>query len=304
MANIRIDDLDPVPTLIPSAVIVLEQSGISYKSSIADLLLNANTPATFSDLSVTNSFNVSGNINVEQLNMRGTTLTLNSDFTVGSPFSDVSIQVNRGSAGTVTLFWDETEDRWSVGPLDFHTAGSFIGDLTGDVTGNVSGTLTGNVIGNVTGDVTGTVSSLSNLDTGDLPEGSNLYYTDARADARIAALVDGAFIEAQQPKASPIPSTTTSSARTFGLSDESTMVVLNSSAQRTWTVPTNASVGFPLGTYIGLIQQGAGAIQISGASGVNILNVDGFFRTAGIGAVAGLYKLGTDTWVLSGALQP
>jgi hypothetical protein len=44
---------------------------------------------------------------------------------------------------------------------------------------------TGNLIitGNLTGNVTGTVSSLSNHDTGDLSEGSNLYYTDARVQA-------------------------------------------------------------------------------------------------------------------------
>lgn len=57
-------------------------------------------------------------------------------------------------------------------------------DLTGDVTGNVTGDLTGNVTGNVTG----TVSSLSNHDTDDVTEGaSNLYYTTARWDTKMAA---------------------------------------------------------------------------------------------------------------------
>lgn len=46
--------------------------------------------------------------------------------------------------------------------------------------GTITASLTGNVSGNLTGDVTGTVSSLSNHDTGDLAEGTNLYYTDAR----------------------------------------------------------------------------------------------------------------------------
>ena len=44
------------------------------------------------------------------------------------------------------------------------------------------------LVANVEGNVTGTVSSLSNHDTDDLSEGSsNLYYTNARADARIDA---------------------------------------------------------------------------------------------------------------------
>ena len=63
--------------------------------------------------------------------------------------------------------------------------GAVTGNLTGDVTGDVTGNLTGDVTGNLTGAVTGTVSDISNHTTADLTEGSNLYYTDARADARV-----------------------------------------------------------------------------------------------------------------------
>jgi hypothetical protein len=60
--------------------------------------------------------------------------------------------------------------------------------IEADLVGAVTGDVTGNLTGNVTGDVTGTVSDLSNHNTDSLSEGtSNLYYTDARADARIAA---------------------------------------------------------------------------------------------------------------------
>jgi len=46
--------------------------------------------------------------------------------------------------------------------------------------------LVANIEGNITGNVTGTVSDISNHDTDDIAEGSsNLYYTDARADARV-----------------------------------------------------------------------------------------------------------------------
>ena len=51
---------------------------------------------------------------------------------------------------------------------------------------SVSGTVTGTTfIGAVTGAVTGTVSSIANHSSSDLSEGTNLYYTNARADARI-----------------------------------------------------------------------------------------------------------------------
>ena len=45
------------------------------------------------------------------------------------------------------------------------------------------------VYGNLTGDVTGTVSDISNHSTTNLSEGTNLYFTNARADARIALQV-------------------------------------------------------------------------------------------------------------------
>ena len=42
--------------------------------------------------------------------------------------------------------------------------------------------------GNLTGDVTGTVSDVSNHDTGDIAEGSNLYYTDARVQTKLGSV--------------------------------------------------------------------------------------------------------------------
>ena len=71
------------------------------------------------------------------------------------------------------------------------TATGFV-RITGD-------TMTGDLtVPTVIGNVTGTVSSLSNHDTGDLSEGSNLYYTDARVEARVPSVitstVDQAFV--------------------------------------------------------------------------------------------------------------
>jgi hypothetical protein len=57
-----------------------------------------------------------------------------------------------------------------------------------DGSGNfAAGTITATFSGNLTGNVTGQVSDISNHDTGDLTEGSNLYFTDARVIAAIAA---------------------------------------------------------------------------------------------------------------------
>lgn len=91
-------------------------------------------------------------------------LVLNKDATSG--VLDAGITVERGSDGDKSFIWDETNDRWSTG----------------------GESLAAGIIGNVVGNVTGTVSSIANHDTDALSEGSsNLYFTDARADARIAA---------------------------------------------------------------------------------------------------------------------
>lgn len=59
-----------------------------------------------------------------------------------------------------------------------------------DGSGNFSaGTITATFSGNLTGNVTGTVSDISNHDTGDLAEGTNLYYTAARAKEEAANLL-------------------------------------------------------------------------------------------------------------------
>ncbi len=48
--------------------------------------------------------------------------------------------------------------------------------------------ITADLVGDVTGDVTGQVSDISNHDSGDLAEGTNLYFTNARAEAAVSNL--------------------------------------------------------------------------------------------------------------------
>jgi hypothetical protein len=89
--------------------------------------------------------------------------------------------INRGTADNGIFMWDESVDKFTLG---LTTAD---GSATGNITLNSLGTLVANIEGAVTGNVTGTVSSLSNHDTDDLAEGSNLYYTQARFDSAFTA---------------------------------------------------------------------------------------------------------------------
>ena len=125
---------------------------------------------TFNDLIVSGNLTVSGTtttIDSNTVNIGDNIIVLNSDET-GAPSQDAGIEIERGTSTNKTLVWDESNDKWTVGTETF-----------------VAATFEGNLTGNVTGNVTGQVSDISNFDTGDLTEGSNLYYTDARADARI-----------------------------------------------------------------------------------------------------------------------
>ena len=57
------------------------------------------------------------------------------------------------------------------------------------------------------------------------------------------------------------------------LADQYQVLITRSNASAsTLTIPTNASVAFPVGTVITVLNKGAGAVTISGAGGVTVLS--------------------------------
>ena len=136
-----------------------------------------------SDLTVAGNLTVNGtltSLDTTNLDIEDNLFQLNAGLT-GSPVNDSGMLINRGDQDNGIFMWDESVDKFTLG---LTTAD---GSATGNITLNSLGTLVANLEGNVTGAVTGTVSSLSNHDTGDLAEGSNLYYTQARFDSALAA---------------------------------------------------------------------------------------------------------------------
>jgi len=69
-------------------------------------------------------------INTETILLADNIITLNSNFTTGTPTENAGIEVRRGSLSTVSFYWDESNDRWTA-------------DNTLSVSGNVvlSGTI-------------------------------------------------------------------------------------------------------------------------------------------------------------------
>ncbi len=86
---------------------------------------------------------------------------------------------------------------------------------------------------------------------------------------------------------------------TLVLADAGKIVTLSNAAAITLTIPTNASVAFPVDTRIDLLQYGAGQVTVGGA-GVTIRSSGSKLKLAGQYSGATLWKKDTDEWVLIG----
>lgn len=86
------------------------------------------------------------------------------------------------------------------------------------------------------------------------------------------------------------------------LADDGKLVTCDNGSAITFTIPTNASVAFGIGTQINIMQLGAGQITINGA-GVTFRSQGSKLKTNGQYAVATCCKIATDTWVVVGNLS-
>lgn len=87
---------------------------------------------------------------------------------------------------------------------------------------------------------------------------------------------------------------------TLVLTDAAKLITLTNASPITLTVPTNASVAFPIGTQILLYQGGAGQVTIS--SSATIRSQGSKLKITGQYGLAGIVKVDTDEWVAFGNL--
>jgi hypothetical protein len=92
----------------------------------------------------------------------------------------------------------------------------------------------------------------------------------------------------------------TGTSYTLVLTDVAKVISLTNAAAITLTVPTNASVAFPIGTQILLYQGGAGQVTVS--SSATIRSQGTKLKLNGQYSIAGLLKVATDEWVIFGNL--
>lgn len=94
--------------------------------------------------------------------------------------------------------------------------------------------------------------------------------------------------------------TQTGTAYTLVLTDSGKIVNMQNASVNTLTIPTNASVGFVIGTQILIKQGGTGQTSVAGATGVTLNARGGALKIAGQYGYGTLIKTGTDTWDLTG----
>ena len=123
--------------------------------------INRIDPAT--TLTVDGDIEILGDINAVNINTVTQTDLFVTDANItlranSAAAGDAYILVERGTPADAYIQWNDSSDRWV-----------FSHDIQGDIVGQVS--------------------DLSNHDTGDLAEGSNLYYTDERVADKIGAIL-------------------------------------------------------------------------------------------------------------------
>lgn len=129
-----------------------------------------------------------------------------------------------------------------------------------------------------------------------------LFSYDGSTTAEVAT-ISGTQTLSNKTLTSPITTLATNArtaSYTLVLSDQSKIIEVNNAGDTTVTIPADASVAYPVGTYIMVLQTGAGQVTIAG-SGFTPNGTPGLkLRTQW--SMATLIKRGTNSWVVSGDL--
>lgn len=231
----------------------------------------------------------------------------------------ITIQNKDTAAVTVTVTYNNSSGSTArqIAKVTLQPNDTWTTDGSFDSTGSLKQTAGSVPVGNITGLGTGVATWLAT------PSSSNL------ASAVTDETGSGSLVFATSPSlVTPVLGTPTSgtlsnctvdgtnsvgfrtapqtsggaSAYTLVLTDSGKSVIFTGGSTATLTVPTNASVAFPVGTVLLVINDNSGNLTISGA-GVTFQLANGATgnRTVATKGLATCVKTATDTWYVSGA---
>jgi hypothetical protein len=131
--------------------------------------------------------------------------------------------------------------------------------------------------------------------------GLSITGTDLNAEVSLAGAEALTNKTLTDPKITLSVNAQTGTTYTLDLTDAHKKITMANASANTLTIPTNASVAFPVGSVIGVTMLGAGATTVDGDTGVTVNGVSG-----GGAAISAQYtgvtltKLATDTWLMEG----
>jgi hypothetical protein len=119
------------------------------------------------------------------------------------------------------------------------------------------------------------------------------------------ALVFGTSPAISDPKIAQTINAQTGTTYTFVLADQGKFITASNASAQTYSIPTNATAAFPIGTSIDLIQIGAGQVTVSAATPgtTTLLSIGGTAaspKTRAQYSAITLKKVGTDSWYAIG----
>ncbi len=160
----------------------------------------------------------------------------------------------------------------------------------------------------------------------DIPQSSDLVKDGATAIATLGQDIDTAFVDLKGGTTGQVLSKAsgtdldftwvdqddvtltinpqTGTTYTFAAIDAiNSLVTANNAAAQTYTLPLNSSISIPIGSYINLIQIGAGQVTVVGAGGVTVASNGGTsaqpqarVQYSALSAI----KVATDSWYVVG----